>query len=473
MDTKNKYKFRGTHFISYLSIAPAIIEFGLSSIFILFLLHVMHFSIPLSSQTYSFYFGGMYLISIAIGYISDKYLSKSSALILGYILMIISQIFLAFSSSLYVQSNEIYTSYFFNLQTSIFFTGLVILAVGLSFTNIITPTIINSINDTDSKEEAFSIFYPIMNIGVLIGPILTTFIVGSDDYYLYQLCFSLFAVILGIALLIFSLFKNKFLVDNNGNVMEEHSHQEEVNAKKSITDLYNSLQPFQKDRIQVFMILLVIIILYRISYAQSSVSLVFFIDKYINRDLGFFVIPVQLFFVLNPLFILILSPLLLLFNKKIEEKNIEFGIIKKSVASLLFLSLGFLILSGLGYCMDNNLTSDVGFYWIIIYELLIAISELLFIVSSYSLVSFLTPEEYYPFFFSLFLFTRSISSFLSGEIAELFPKKLIPTALTLIVDGIMDFYIIFVVLTLVTAFVIYHYRNYLNGKIHIEEFNNE
>ena len=198
----------------------------------------MHFSIPLSSQTYSFYFGGMYLISIAIGYISDKYLSKSSALILGYILMIISQIFLAFSSSLYVQSNEIYTSYFFNLQTSIFFTGLVILAVGLSFTNIITPTIINSINDTDSKEEAFSIFYPIMNIGVLIGPILTTFIVGSDDYYLYQLCFSLFAVILGIALLIFILFKNKFLVDHDGNVMEEQSHPEDVNAKKRGTEMF-------------------------------------------------------------------------------------------------------------------------------------------------------------------------------------------------------------------------------------------
>ena len=62
-----KEKFKGTYFISFISITTAICEFGISSIFILFLLYILNFSHPLASETYAYYYGIAYLFPIFIG----------------------------------------------------------------------------------------------------------------------------------------------------------------------------------------------------------------------------------------------------------------------------------------------------------------------------------------------------------------------------------------------------------------------
>ena len=90
-------KFKGTYFISSISITSAICEFGISSIFTLFLLYVLHFSIPLTSKTYAYYYGFAYILPILIGYISDKYLKKTTSLIMGFVSMITSQLILSFT----------------------------------------------------------------------------------------------------------------------------------------------------------------------------------------------------------------------------------------------------------------------------------------------------------------------------------------------------------------------------------------
>ena len=59
----------------------------------------MNFSHPLASETYAYYYGIAYLFPIFIGYLSDKYLTKTGALTIGFITMIISQLSLAFSAS--------------------------------------------------------------------------------------------------------------------------------------------------------------------------------------------------------------------------------------------------------------------------------------------------------------------------------------------------------------------------------------
>ncbi len=80
-------KFKGTYFISSISLTSAIAEFGITSIFTLFLLYVLHFSIPLAAQTYAIYFGFAYILPIFVGYFSDRYLKKSTALTIGLVLM--------------------------------------------------------------------------------------------------------------------------------------------------------------------------------------------------------------------------------------------------------------------------------------------------------------------------------------------------------------------------------------------------
>ena len=100
MSEENK-NMKGTYFISSISITSYMVEFGMSSVFILFLLYVLNFSMSLSSTVYAYYYGFAYLLPILIGYISDKYLDRSTSLTLGFIALIISQISLAFAASFY------------------------------------------------------------------------------------------------------------------------------------------------------------------------------------------------------------------------------------------------------------------------------------------------------------------------------------------------------------------------------------
>ncbi len=489
-----KEKFKGTYFISFISITTAICEFGISSIFILFLLYILNFSHPLASETYAYYYGIAYLFPIFIGYLSDKYLTKTGALTIGFITMIISQLSLAFSASLYVPSTIQYDHYISNLQNLSFLIGLFCLALGVSFTNISISHIINSVNKTERlKIDGLSIYYPILNIGVIIGVILMSLIIGDKNYYLYKWGFLTLAFILIIGLIIFRLLKNKYLVDNDGKLMEDNKKYKNpikkeslrvlskkssksiqqiknLNLKEKVILYKQSLTKVEKDKLVVFFIFLVFIIIYRISYTQTTTSMIFFIDNYVDRNISFFNIPVQFFSILNPLFVLILGPIFLKINYKLEEKKIEFGIVKRIILALIVLAIVFMILSGIGYYIDIDAVSKINLLWMPLIEIIIAISELLFSIAGYSMIGDLTYEKYYSLFFGLFIATGSISRYMSGLIAIEFPVYDTPKFVYSIpIDGVMEYYCLFVFMNLVAAAVLIIYRKKITEKMHIDE----
>lgn len=111
---------------------------------------------------------------------------------------------------LYTPSETIQETFVFNLQNTSFFVGLVFLAFGTSFSNLIVTNIINSLNDEKTVVDAFSIYYPILNLGVVIGVLVMTLVIGEDHYYLYKWAFLVFGFCLIIGLLAFRLLKDKY-----------------------------------------------------------------------------------------------------------------------------------------------------------------------------------------------------------------------------------------------------------------------
>ena len=486
---------KGSYFISSISITSSIAEYGISSIFVLFLLDVLNFSIPLSSNIYAYYYGFAYLLPILIGYISDKYLNKSTALTMGFISMIISQILLGFAASFYHPSTITYDTPVFNTQTITYFTGLFFLALGTSFSTLSITHIINSVNNNeDSRIKGFSIYYPVLNIGVLIGSIITSLIVGDENFELYTVAFFVFAAILTIGLISFRLFKNKYLVDNDGNPMKDTSSSDSIRnvsnkilshiSNKSILEINslnlrqrrklfnNSLNPHEKDRMMVFLVFLVVIILYRVAYSQTGLSLVFFITDYVERDVSFYSIPVQAFYMLNPIFVLILSPIFIKINTKVKERGIDLGFVNRSTISILFMAFCFVILASAGYFIDTGAIDEINLIWIITFEFFIVVSEIYFAIAGYSMVGSLAPEKYYSMFFGLYTATRSIAMFISGIISSNFPIDVeVKFIHNVPVNGLMSYFLIFVVTSLAAAAFLIVFRKRLNAKLHLEELN--
>lgn len=492
--SKERKNMKGTYFISSISLTSYSVEYGIVSIFTLFMLFFMNFSIPLTSTVYSYYYGFVYLLPILIGYISDKYVDESTALTIGYVSMIISQILLCVTALLHQNGGIELDSIVFNIQSIVLFIGLFFLALGTSFTNISFSHIINSINnDHDSRFVGFSIYYPFINLGILIGVCIMSVIIGEENYGLYSLAFAIFAFILVIGFVCFKLFKGKYLVDNYGNPMEENhskcsirdlankilnassyksiSKIKNLNLIKRIDSFKNSLNSHEKDRLLVFFIFLLIIIVYRIVFAQTNLSMVFFIDSFVQRDFGSFVIPVQLYFILNPIFILILGPIFFKINNKLTEMGKDFYTINMLIISLLIMGFCYMILCALGFYIDIGTLDKVNLLWIILFDFLLAISELHFSIPAYSMVGKLNPEKYYSLFFGIFTATRSVAMFIAGIISSYFPENPPIFIYNIPFNGLMNFFSIFVIMTIIAAMVLIIFKKNLTAKMHREDFN--
>lgn len=375
-----------------------------------------------------------------------------------------------------------------------YFLGLIFLALGAGFINLSITHIINSINDPESTVHAFSLYYPILNIGVMLGSIYMSLIIGEENYNMYTWAFLFLGIILIIGLISFHLLKNRYLVDNKCELMKEEDSKDNILkesnkllkkvSSKSISEIKNlnfkerfflfnnSLSKIEKDRLTVFFVFLIIIIFYRIAYSQTSLSMVFFIDIFVERDVYNYVVPVQMFFILNPLFILLLSPLLIKFNTIIDKRNIKFGFINRTITALLILVACFGILSILGYHLDIGNYDKIDIFWIPLIELMVALSELLFSIAGYSFIGDLAPEKYYSLFFGMFMATRSISMYISGEISILFPVDAnLMFYRNIPLNGLMGYFFIIVIITLIAAIMLFTLRKTLRKKMHLENLN--
>lgn len=491
MDDDASETKKGTYFVSSLAMTSSLTEYGISSIFTLFLIHVLHFSIPLSSSMYSQYYGFAYILPIFVGLISDRYMTKTRSLLIGFISMIISQLILFASASLYAPSSVEQTSITFNLQNILFIVGLAFLALGTSFANNTFSNIISLVsNNTQEAElDSYSIYYSLLNLGVIIGILIMTFVVGDTNYMLFKWSFLIFAIFLAIGMIVFLYAKHVFLVNYQGELVEDKTDENNegilrkiasgvksilhgiLHIKSVISNFISSLSQTDKDRLILFFLILIFIIIYRIGYNQSSASMVIFEESYVVRDYGFLVLPVQLFSIFNPLFIILLSPLYSKFNKKAAEKNWNLGLVTRVGIGLLLLSICFIVLADISYLIDVGVTNKISILWIIIYELILALSELFLSVTGYAMVAELAPANNFALFFGIFQSTHAIARYLTGWIINIFPASETATLFlgSFPINGLTNFFLLFAVPALICGIILIYKRKSLERRVHYGE----
>mgnify|MGYP002522349170 CR=1 FL=1 len=254
-----------------------------SHIVVYLIIHVLHFSIPLSSSMYSQYYGFAYILPIFVGLISDSYLTKTKSLLIGFISMIISQLILFASASLYAPGAVEQTVITFNLQNTLFIVGLAFLALGTSFANNTFSNIISLVSNTTQEDEidSYSIYYSLLNLGVIIGILIMTFVVGDTNYPLFKWSFLIFAIFLVIGMIVFLYARHVFLVNYKGELVVDDKTDENhegilrriasgikrilhgiLHIKSVISNFTSSLSKTEKDRLILLFVILIFIIVY-------------------------------------------------------------------------------------------------------------------------------------------------------------------------------------------------------------------
>lgn len=399
-----------------------------NSILVLFMLQVLHFSSSFSTFLFGIIIGSTYLFQLLAGYISDTFIGNRKAVIIGGVLMVIAQLIFTYDASLYYLTTNVaeHSAFLFSYIEIIFLIGVGTMAIGASFIKVSVTSFVGLFypDNEELLDSAYTVFYMLINVGGFLAPLAVNFVVGVNNPSLYQYGFLLGAITIFIGLMIFVVLKNKYLRLPNGEPIGITPISKMQKLKDKANETVNDkLTKVEIDQMKVIIILLVIILVFFIAHEQISSSLVILALTNVNNIVPFtnFEVAPQIYMTLNPLFIIIISPIFIKITAMFANRNKEPSSISKIGIGLLFAGLSYVILLIAVSTLDANM--QMNMIWIVLFNLVLVVGELLVMPIALSLTSKLAPPKYASLMMGVFFAATAVAVIIAGLFASAFPEN--------------------------------------------------
>ncbi|OHE78082.1 MAG: hypothetical protein A3F67_03565 [Verrucomicrobia bacterium RIFCSPHIGHO2_12_FULL_41_10] len=400
--------------------------YTLRSILTLYFLHVLLLT---QSDTYSLFaaFSAyLYLTPVLGGIIADNILTCESCVYAGAVLLSIGYA---------VMPTPLPNAHIYSLS---------IIAIG---SGLFMPNIANMVNrlyqkNDAGKEAGFSIFYTAINIGAFAPPLIAPFLIR---YLGWSWAFEAAALGVVIALLSFYAIQRSFVSQNKhlttlwknslyfiGILFAEfivlylfltHAHLANIallimGATYLFYSLYRS-KKFQlniKKKLLACHLLIIFSIVFGILYQQSAMSLTVFTDRYVRHHLFGIDLTTPAFLALNPLFIVVLGPILAKLWAELAKKNLNPSFTLKFSMGTIFMGLGFALLTFANLGGNQHFISPV---WLIVSYFLQTLGEMLVSPIGLSMVTDLSPTKMHGTMLGTWYFATAVSDCLAGYVSKL------------------------------------------------------
>ncbi len=382
----------------------------IQSLLILYMTHQFGFSDVRGYTILGTYGAFAYIAPVVGGYVADRMIGYSHAVILGGVLFCVGYAMLALPSSQF------------------FCMGLAIAAMGNGFFKPNISTFLGTMyrSRDPRRERGFTIFYVGINLGGFFATVSSGYIVR---YLGWNASFILAAV--GLALgLCFFIFGFQYLRKNNQLAL--HKQPDLVLwSKRNIILLYTSIivliaiisecltiaalgdfvllasgigvlivlfmaawrcEKQERNNMIICIVLILMSIFFWATFFQAFYSLNLYVDRVVDRDFMGHVLPTPLFIGLEQFFIFILGPLLGWWWLKLEREKKNPTIAVKFAISFLFMTIGFAAL-----WLGNYLAGPdqlVGKAWIVALYFFFTVGELLLSPTAMAAITELAPARY-------------------------------------------------------------------------------
>lgn len=229
--------------------------------------------------------------------------------------------------------------------------------------------------DNEKKvESTFTLLIMALNIGAVTSALLLGVTIGEGNLSLYKYGFLILAVSLFIGILVYNLFRNKYLVNSQGEIV---GLKPSFKLDSVIDNVNEKLTNQERNHVKAILIILSISLVFFIGFEVVDSSLMFFVKDYVVDTIPFvpFRITPEIIKFIEPFGVIIFSPIILAyFNSKDADENesLIFRIILGVIVLLVTYSVFFIP------CMmaDNNIT-NISIIFIIVMELIRSTSEVL------------------------------------------------------------------------------------------------
>lgn len=385
--------------------------YGLRSLLILYLTATfamggLGFSVGTGAMIYGLYTGFTYFTPTIGGYLADKYLGQKLSIVIGGSFLALGNIIL------------------FLIPGRVgLFVGLAAMIIGNGFFKPNISTVVGQLYAPEDKrkDSAFTIFYMGINIGSLFAPIICGLLAenifankinGVVVQYGFKYGFLAAALGMIIGQVVFMILAPKVL-GHVGNRPETVKAGEKI-EKKPLTKQ-------EKNRTFAILILAVFVVFFWAGFEQAGSSLTMFAEKFTNREAFGFTVPVTFFQSINPIFVLLLSPIfakiwMMLANRKKGDLNIP----TKMALGMITLGIGFVVMVFATHSIggSENPVAKASMWWLVITYFCNTVGELCLSPIGLSMVSKIAPVKLATLLMGAWLASSGVANILGGFIAS-------------------------------------------------------
>lgn len=382
--------------------------FGLQAMLVLYMTQQLHLPQAQSSIIYGIYTACAFFSPFIGGIIADRWIGKTTSVVIGGVLMMCGHFAMAFESLL--------------------FPALAMVAIG---NGLFIPPLAVQISalyrEGDARrDQAFSAYYMGINLGAFTAIILCPLLA---QLYGWHWGFAAAGFGMAIGLIIY--------LSSRRHLPPEPKRGDAVKSAKA------PLTPANWKALRLLLGVVAVVILFRVAYEQSGNTILLWVDERTERTVAGWDVPAAWFFSLNPLLIIVLTPFLMAYWRKRKEAGHEQNLFRRMALGCVFAALACGLMIGAAYAYSAT-GARVSGWWVIGYYTLLTIGELLVLPVGLALFGTLSPVQVAAMMMGVWYIAKFVGSLVAGFIGALWLE--IPTEL---------FFSIGVGATLVAALILF------------------
>jgi len=393
---------------------------------------------------YGLYISGIYVFSLAGGWLSDRILGQQRAVLIGGVVIALGHFTMAIP------------------HTFTFYIGMLIIVLG---TGLFKPTMSSMVgllysNDTSARRDAgFSIFYMGINVGAFIGQIIVGFL---GEHIGWHYGFAAAGIFMLLGLIQFKL-SSHYLGGAGAPPLSVATKEQKLKIRRytwwalaslavlvatviamietgwlqisgvtlatyysyvvgGITLLYfifvllfGGLTVVERNRVLVIMIMVFAAAFFWAGFEQTGSSMNLFAQRYTDRMFFGWEMPASWLQSVNSFFVITLAPLLAALWLRLGAKRMDPSMPVKFGLGLIQLGLGFLVLVFASQLVVQG--AQVAPTWLIITFLLHSTGELCLSPVGLSTVTKLAPARYAAQMMGTWFMANALGNVISGLIA--------------------------------------------------------
>ena len=330
--------------------------FGMRALQVYYMTKQLHFSQGSASLIYGAYAAGVYLTPIAGGVISDRWLGRHRAIVIGSLVMALGHFMMA--------------------SEALFFPAMVTIAIGngLFLPNLPSQVAALYAENDPRRASAYNLYYMGINLGAFLAPLVCGTL---GELYGWHWGFGAAGLGMCLGLAIYLA---------GGRWLPREAPRTARKAAPVATD-------DAATRVGLLVAIGLAVVVYRMAYEQTGNTLAVWVDTSVDRHLGGWTMPATWVQSLNPMFVFAITPLLVMFWQRREVRRGAARPLSRMAIGAFVSALSWLALAAVAHHdTARHAMTSVG--WVTAFFVLFTLAELYILPVGLGLFASLAPARF-------------------------------------------------------------------------------